>query len=87
MGASTSSSNSSGYNNFGYNNSLDQSTPSQDTTISPNKYLTSLDDTKTDVNRNVRSSFSGVRRNLQRINYYDNDIKKMQELLQFQKKL
>jgi hypothetical protein len=41
-----------------------------------------LDQNKTTNNNSVASGFSSVNKNLQKINYYDNDIKKMQELLQ-----
>lgn len=70
-------------NAFGYN-SLNkvETKPSQDTTISPNEYTTALNDTNRNVNNIVKSNFNGVNTNLQKINYYDNDIKKMQELLQ-----
>ena len=69
-------------NAFGYKTSNDDQSTKPDTTISPNKYLTSLNDTNRNNNNMIKSNFNFVNTNLQKINYYDNDIKKMQELLQ-----
>jgi hypothetical protein len=70
---------------FGYaTNSDTSSQEQQDTTITPNQNITELEDRATSVNTQVQANMTTVNQKLQQINYSDNNIKKMQELLQLE---
>ena len=68
---------------FGYKTSL-ESKPSRNTTITTNKNITKLQDNASTYNTAVKSNTRSLNQKLQKINYSDNNIRKMQELLQLE---
>jgi len=61
---------------FGYKTSL-ESKPSRNTTITTNKNITKLQDNASTYNTAVKSNTRSLNQKLQKINYSDNNIRKI----------